>query len=153
MDEEKDLSSSNELEDTNLGDNQTDADVGGEDVDGDASNIGNGYNGLAHSNREAYARGLSDDYNERIARNRANVDAARARAANPNKMKKGHEDEEESINEETGEILESTREYYNRDGEFKDIPDKYPCVIYFGIVDYDGGRSYDEKLNWIYIGE
>ena len=56
-------------------------------------------------------------------------------------------------NEETGEILESTREYYNRDGEFKDIPDKYPCVVYFGIVDYDGGRMYDEKLDWIYIGD
>ena len=55
-------------------------------------------------------------------------------------------------NEETGEILESTREYYNRDGEFKDIPDKYPCVIYFGIVDYEAGKPNDEKLDWIYIG-
>ena len=55
--------------------------------------------------------------------------------------------------EETGDILESTREYYNRGGDFKDIPDKYPCVVYFGIVDYDGGRAYNEKLDWIYIGE
>ena len=60
---------------------------------------------------------------------------------------------EREWDEETGNILETTREYYNRGGEFKDIPDKFPCVIYFGIVDYDGGRMYDEKLDWIYIGE
>ena len=51
------------------------------------------------------------------------------------------------------QILETVREYYNRGGNFKGIPDKYPCVVYFGIVDYDGGRMYDEKLDWIYIGE
>lgn len=55
--------------------------------------------------------------------------------------------------EETGEVLETVREYYDRGGDFKHIPDKFPCVIYFGIVDYDGGRMYDEKLDWIYIGE
>ena len=33
--------------------------------------------------------------------------------------------------EETGKIQETTREYYNRGGCFKNIPDKYPCVIYF----------------------
>lgn len=56
-------------------------------------------------------------------------------------------------NEDTGEILESTREYYDRGGKFENIPDKYPCVIYFGVVDFDGARGHDEKLNWIYIGK
>ena len=60
---------------------------------------------------------------------------------------------ERKWNEETGDILETVREYYNRGGNFNDIPDKYPCVVYFGVVDYDGGRMYDEKLDWIYIGE
>lgn len=55
--------------------------------------------------------------------------------------------------EETGEVLETVREYYDRGGEFKDIPNKYPCVIYFGLVDFDGERNNDEKLDWIYIGE
>lgn len=55
--------------------------------------------------------------------------------------------------EETGKILESVREYYDRGGCFTNIPDTFPCVVYFGIVDYDGGRMYDEKLDWIYIGE
>lgn len=46
-------------------------------------------------------------------------------------------------NEDTGEILETVREYYNRGGEFSQIPDKYPCAIYF---DED-----KEKLEWIEI--
>lgn len=54
-------------------------------------------------------------------------------------------------NEETGEILETTREYYDRGGRFVNIPCKYPCVIYFGIMDFDGRRMRDEKLDWIYI--
>lgn len=60
---------------------------------------------------------------------------------------------ERKWDEETGDILESTREYYNRGGEFKGIPDKFPCVIYFGIVDYEAGKPNDERLDWIYIGE
>lgn len=60
---------------------------------------------------------------------------------------------ERKWNEETGEILETIREYYDRGGEFKNIPDKFPCVIYFGVVDFDGERLNDEKLDWIYIGE
>ena len=60
---------------------------------------------------------------------------------------------ERQWDEETGQILESTREYYDRVGKFDNIPDKYPCVIYFGIVDFDGNRINDEKLDWIYIGE
>lgn len=59
---------------------------------------------------------------------------------------------ERKWDEETGNILESTREYYNRGGEFENIPDKFPCVIYFGVVDFDGGRNNDEKLDWIYVG-
>ena len=60
---------------------------------------------------------------------------------------------ERKWNEETGEILETTREYYDRGGRFVNIPDKFPCVIYFGVVDFDSGRMRDEKLDWIYIGE
>ena len=52
--------------------------------------------------------------------------------------------------EETGEILETTREYYDRGGSFKNIPDKFPSVIYFDVVEYD--RSIGWKLDWIYIG-
>ena len=55
----------------------------------------------------------------------------------------------EEVNEDTGEILETIREYYERGGEFINIPDKYPCVIYFP---FDNVDSYD-KLKWIYIGE
>ena len=60
---------------------------------------------------------------------------------------------ERNWNEETGDVLESVKEYYDRGGKFENIPDKYPCVIYFGVVDFDGNRGYDEKLDWIYIGE
>ena len=60
---------------------------------------------------------------------------------------------ERNWNENTGEILESTKEYYNRGGKFENIPDKYPCVIYFGLADFDGKRGRDKKLDWIYIGE
>lgn len=55
--------------------------------------------------------------------------------------------------EESGKCLETVKEYYGRGGKFNNIPDKFPCVIYFGIVDFDGERMNDEKLDWIYIGE
>ena len=60
---------------------------------------------------------------------------------------------ERNWDEETGDILESVKEYYTRGGKFKYIPDKYPCVIYFGIADFDGMRGRNKKLDWIYIGE
>lgn len=47
--------------------------------------------------------------------------------------------------EETGEILETVREYYNRGGKFTNIPTEYPCVIRF---DWDC----EDDLEWIYIG-
>ena len=50
-----------------------------------------------------------------------------------------------------GSVLESTREYYDRGGNFTNIPDKYPCAIYFGKIDEDCIRS--DQLKWIYIGE
>lgn len=59
---------------------------------------------------------------------------------------------ERKWDEETGKILETTREYYDRGGSFANIPNRFPCVIYFGVVDFNGGRMRDEKLNWIYIG-
>lgn len=56
--------------------------------------------------------------------------------------------------EGNGEILETVREYYNRGGKFKHIPDKYPSVIYFGLVDDDYLYSWSSShLNWIYCGE
>lgn len=60
---------------------------------------------------------------------------------------------ERNWDEETGDILESVKEYYDRGGKFENIPDRYPCVIYFGVVDFDGNRLCDEKMDWIYIGE
>lgn len=60
---------------------------------------------------------------------------------------------ERNWDEATGDILETIQEYYARGGKFKDIPDKYPCVIYFGVADFDGMRGRNEKLDWIYIGE
>ena len=50
-----------------------------------------------------------------------------------------------------GSVLETTKEYYDRGGDFANIPDKFPCVIYFGIIDDDCARS--DHLKWIYIGE
>lgn len=60
---------------------------------------------------------------------------------------------ERKWDEGTGEILETTREYYDRDGRFINIPDKYPCVIYFGVVDFEAVMPNTEKLDWIYIGD
>lgn len=54
-----------------------------------------------------------------------------------------------NVNDSTGEILETVKEYYERGGEFSNIPDKYPCVIYFQIDNI----NIHEKLKWIYIGE
>lgn len=47
--------------------------------------------------------------------------------------------------EETGDILETVREYHNRGGKFTNIPTEYPCVIRF---DFDC----EDDLEWIYIG-
>lgn len=62
------------------------------------------------------------------------------------------------FDEETGEILETTREYYNRGGKFSKVPDKYPCVVYFPLVDPDsieegGYRLCSRSIKWLYIGE
>lgn len=51
---------------------------------------------------------------------------------------------ERNWNEETGEILETVREYYNRGGTFTNIPTKYPCVIRFDW-------NCEESLEWICI--
>lgn len=60
---------------------------------------------------------------------------------------------ERKWNKETGEILETTREYYDRGERFVNVPDKFPCVIYFGVVDFEAAMPNIEKLDWIYIGE
>lgn len=54
-----------------------------------------------------------------------------------------------NVDDDTGEVLETIREYYERGGEFNNIPDKYPCVIYFPMENV----NIHEKLKWIYIGE
>ena len=94
MEDEKDLSVDN-----NSDINDTDSSIENGNPDGeqnalDDGKAGNGYNGLASSNREAFDRGLHDNYNDRIARNRANLEAARARSNDPHRMKRGHEGEE-----------------------------------------------------------
>lgn len=55
--------------------------------------------------------------------------------------------------EETGDILETTREYYDRGGVFEKIPDKYPCVIYADFMDDTDIYCDYRKLKWICIGE
>lgn len=57
--------------------------------------------------------------------------------------------------EATGDILETTREYYERGGKFTKIPNKYPCVIYFSMMDYNTRiiSPSDDHIQWIYIGE
>ena len=55
-------------------------------------------------------------------------------------------------NEETGEILESVREYYNRGGRFTELPEQYPCVVYFSYCDIDNMSHEQDGLKWIYIG-
>lgn len=111
MDEEKNLSSTDEIDVNDSDDSSSEdtpvdeqnANENGTDGENNDSKVGNGYKGLASSNREAYARGLNENYSDRIARNQAALNEARERAANPNKMKKGHEDEEMQTDEETGE--------------------------------------------------
>ena len=53
---------------------------------------------------------------------------------------------ERNWDEETGEILETVKEYYNRGGVFTNIPTKYPCVIRFDW-------NCEDDLEWIYIGQ
>ena len=60
---------------------------------------------------------------------------------------------ERKWDEETGEILETTREYYDRVGQFTIFFDKYPCGIYFGVGDFEATMPKIEKLDWIYVGE
>lgn len=52
---------------------------------------------------------------------------------------------ERNWDEDTGDILETVREYHNRGGKFTNIPTEYPCVIRF---DFDC----EDDLEWIYIG-
>lgn len=54
-----------------------------------------------------------------------------------------------NVDDDTGKVLETIREYYKRGGKFTNIPNKYPCVIYFPIDDID----IHKKLEWAYIGE
>lgn len=58
-----------------------------------------------------------------------------------------------NYNEETGEVLETTREYYNRGGKFNNIPDIYPCVVYFPYGDISNSSYTTTDFQWIYIGD
>lgn len=61
---------------------------------------------------------------------------------------------ERKWDEETGEILETVGEYYNRGGKFEYFPNKYPCVIYFGLVDDGYWYSWSSAHpKWVYCGE
>ena len=61
---------------------------------------------------------------------------------------------ERKWDEETCEILETVREYYDRGGKFEHILNRYPCVIYFGLVDDEYIYRYSSAhLKWMYIGE
>ena len=53
---------------------------------------------------------------------------------------------ERNWNEDTGEILETVKEYYNRGGTFTNIPIQYPCVIMFDW-------NCEDDLEWVYIGQ
>lgn len=56
--------------------------------------------------------------------------------------------------EGNGEILETVGEYYSRGGKFTYIPNKYPSVVYFGLVDDDYLYSWSSAhLKWVYCGE
>lgn len=55
--------------------------------------------------------------------------------------------------EETDKPLETVKDYYERGGEFKNIPDRYPSVIYFGLADLDVYNHRYISLKWIYIGK
>lgn len=59
---------------------------------------------------------------------------------------------ERKWNEESGDILETTREYYEREGKFTKIPDRYPCVIYFPYADFSNRSRETTDFQWIYIG-
>lgn len=52
---------------------------------------------------------------------------------------------ERNWDEDTGDILETVREYHNRGGKFTNIPTEYPCVIRFDL-------DCEDDLEWIYIG-
>lgn len=54
--------------------------------------------------------------------------------------------------EETGKVLETVREYYNRGGKFTELPDKFPCVVYFSYCDTENESYEYDGLKWIYIG-
>ena len=60
---------------------------------------------------------------------------------------------ERNWDEETGDILETTMDYFDRGGKFTNIPDKYPCVIYFPYADLSNDSWDRTDFQWIYIGE
>lgn len=57
-----------------------------------------------------------------------------------------------NYDEESDTYLETVREYYERGGVFKNIPDKYPVVIYFPYGDVSNDDYKYTDFQWIYIG-
>ena len=91
-----DNNSNNVIKDDSIINNDSNGQVTNNDAISDEqdisdNNIGNGYNSLASSNREAFTRGLNENYADRIARNKANL--AQARARSNEAQKKGNDDE------------------------------------------------------------
>lgn len=64
--------------------------------------LGNGYR-PASSNREAFQRGLDDNYNDRIARNKANLQAARARSNHTTKKNEDGEEQDKNFLDKAGD--------------------------------------------------
>lgn len=54
---------------------------------------------------------------------------------------------ERNWNEDTGDILETTEEYYKRGGEFENIPDEFPCAIYFDWEKEHYDLVFDKKYD------
>ena len=122
MEDEKDLSVDNDSSSAHEVENTDDNVVNNDNPptdDPSGRQAGNGYNGLASSNREAFARGLNDNYNDRIARNRANLEAARARSNNSYREKRdlddNSSDEDELKNKNSTKFLKEFIFQYYKD--------------------------------------
>lgn len=97
-----DNNSNNEIKDASIINNDDNSEVANnntetnEQAPNDNTRNGNGYKGLASNNREAFTRGLNDNYADRIVRNKANL--AQAKARSNETQKKGEDGKLEDKN-------------------------------------------------------
>ena len=106
MDEEKDLNSNNQ-DDVNSNDTSDNNDIpldeqnsSGTDGDSDSGGAGNGYGQIASSNKQAFSDAIKDP--NRLQNQQERLRQAKLNEANPYKMNRGHEDEDRSIDSDTG---------------------------------------------------